>query len=70
MSIFVEPVLGYAKFYEELAMACSDEELALEFRRYSRQCAEVASMAVAFGVTAAQHLGSCSPACDSAQMLQ
>ncbi len=49
MFTLVEPVLAHAKFYEELATACPDEKMAMEFLRYSQRCREVASAATALG---------------------
>jgi hypothetical protein len=58
VSILIEPMLAHAKLYEEIALACSSEKHASEFRQYSQRCIQAASTAAAFGATAAQFLSS------------
>ena len=61
ISILIEPILAHAKFYEELAVACSDERRAWEFRQCAQRCIDAASTATAFGVSTLQLLISYGP---------
>jgi hypothetical protein len=62
-------LLVHAKLYEELAMACTDKEMSLEFRQYAQRCIEVAKSSARLSAIANQFAMLTSPAAGLGQAL-